>query len=63
DIQLLVGERTFEAKGSIAGVKRIEWKSNIPLALVEVKMLGLSVEAREILEEFLRQELTRRSAD
>lgn len=63
DIQLLVGDRTLEAKGSIASVKRIEWKSSIPLALVEVNMLGLSVEARKILEEFLRQELTRRSAD
>jgi hypothetical protein len=61
DIQLLIGERALVAKGSIAGVKRIEWKSSIPLALVEVKLLDLSVEAREILEEFLRRELTRRS--
>jgi hypothetical protein len=45
DIQLLVGEKTLEAKGSIAGVKRIEWKASIPLALVEVKLLELSVEA------------------
>lgn len=61
DIQLLVGERTLEAKGSIAAVKKIEWKSSVPLALVEVKMLDLSVEARGVLEEFLRQELTRQS--
>jgi hypothetical protein len=35
----------------------------VPLALVEVKMLDLSVEARGVLEEFLRQELTRQSVD
>jgi hypothetical protein len=61
DIQLLVGEKPLEAKGSIASVKRIEWKSSVPLALVEVKMLDLSAEAQGVLEEFLRQELTRRS--
>jgi hypothetical protein len=61
DIQLLVGEKPLEAKGSIASVKRIEWKSSVPLALVEVKMLDLSAEARGVLEEFLRRELTRRS--
>lgn len=61
DIQLLVGEKTLEAQGSICAVKRIEWKSSVPLALVEVKMLDLSVEARSVLEEFLRQELTRRA--
>ena len=60
DIQLLVGEKPLEAKGSIASVKRIEWKSSVPLALVEVKMLDLSAEAREVLEGFLHRELTRR---
>jgi hypothetical protein len=61
DIQLMVGDKTLEAQGTIVSVKTIEWKSSVPLALVEVKMVDLSAEAREVLEEFLRQELTRRS--
>ncbi len=58
DIKLLVDNEPLEATGRVAHVKRIEWQSNMPLALVDVRFTEMSEPAQRSLESFLRLAVT-----